>query len=135
MKKHLVTEKVYLSSCEEDIAERLYVDPKIFDREQEVYQDNLLQILMDIIGKELWRLTKLQREIILRFYYKQQTFHLIAKDLAVSPQAVHQAYTRALSTLKRRLGDNPYFIKVHDEYVVNDPTVDILVKISAFFDK
>ena len=118
----------------EEASDRLTTEPVIFDRELQVYRDNVLKSLMDIVGKELARLTQLQREVLIRMYYKKESTYQLATVFGVTRQSIQKTHKRALETLQRRLGANPYFTKIYSEFTIDDPTISELLKIADTLD-
>jgi DNA-directed RNA polymerase specialized sigma subunit len=117
-----------------DIESELTGEPIYFQDEREIYRTNLLGILMDLIGKELHRLTVLQRKVMFKLYFQELSTTQIGKDLHVSQPAIMNIKERAVKTLRRRLSENPYFIKIFHEYRKDDPPIELLIKISNFID-
>jgi len=129
-KKDWKYERIYLSEFSGDLENHFYTEPKIFEREQELYYDNLVHVLMDMVGKEIARLTNLQREVLMRLFYKEESTYTIAEEFGIARQSVQKIQNRALDTLKRRLTINPYFQEIYREYQDNDPKIEILIKFS-----
>lgn len=128
-------EKTFTELAEElDEQGRLSVEPNVFDRELEVYRDNIRKNLMDIVGKELARLTKLQREVLIRLYYKQESTYQLAHEFGIARQSIQKIQNRALETLNRRLGSNPYFLKIYEEFRVDDPEIAEILRIADILD-
>ena len=125
-------ETVLLSDYEGNLEDKCYTEPNCFVREQNLYRENLLHLIMDLISKELTRLTAWQREVILRFFFSGESLHAIAKTSGVSCQAVSDSKNGAVLKLRRRLQENPYFIKLYSEYLEDDPKISVLLK---FFDE
>lgn len=113
-----------------DLGDDLWTEPKIFSEELEIHQDAVLKHLMDIVGKEISRLTKLQREVILRIYYRQESMVQLGKQLGVNWRSVQKLHNRAVNALHRRLSQNPYFIQLYKEFNENDPEVSELISIA-----
>jgi DNA-directed RNA polymerase specialized sigma24 family protein len=114
--------------------DELWTEPTIFSEEIEIHQDAVLKHLMDIVGKEISRLTKLQQEVIIRVYYRQESSRQIATTRRVSQHTIQNIKKQALKSLYRHLKDNPYFIKLYKEFRENDPEVAELISIAEYLE-
>jgi len=118
---------VYLSEYTVDILDTLgFTVIKPFDVEIEVYRENILHILMDLISKEITRLSIRQKDIIIRYFIRTQPINTIAEELNITKQTVFIAKERGILNLRRRLLENPYAQSLYLAYKDTDPEINIL---------
>jgi len=125
LSNYLEEEKIPVEKLEQDF----YTEMHPFDEAINIYKSNLLYIIMDLISKEIMRLTPSQREIIIRYFFNLESKRNIAKKLKKDPSSIRDLRFRALCTLRRRLIANPYFMKLYAEYKEEDPSLSLLFEI------
>lgn len=119
----------------EKLEQKFYSEFTPFDKALDVYKTNLLYIIMDLISKEIMRLTKAQKEIIIRYFFNSESKRKIAKSTGKDPSSIRDLRCRALSTLYRRLSSNPYFMEVYNKYKECDPSISLISKIMNELEK
>lgn len=112
----------------------LYYEMVPFDQEIEVYKNNILKAVMNIVGTEIMRLTENQQVVLLGLFYQEQTTRALGAHMGVTHKAIQETRDRALQTLRRRLQKNPYFIKLHKKLQELDPKISTLVAITDFIE-
>lgn len=117
------------------VAKELCVEDIIFDEEQECYYENMLSILMGIVNTEIKRLPVTQQDVVVRHFIMEESLRTIAKNIGIKWYAVQQRKERAVSTLRRRLKDNPYAQDIYTKLIELDPPVSLLAKIAEFLGK
>jgi len=108
---------------------------EIFNKELDVYKSNLITVLMDIVGKEVMRLTQTQRDIIIAHFFRGESTRKLAKTLNISQPGVMDAKSRAINTLRRRLKENPYFLKTFEQLKSMDPPMSVINAIARMLNQ
>lgn len=115
--------------------EDLSYEETLFKEELEVYKDNLIKILLDIICKEIDKLPETQKAVLYPFYFEGKTFKEIGEQLNLSENTVAHRKKRAILTLRRLLLENPYAVSLYEKIKKLDPTIKNLLEIADFLDK
>jgi DNA-directed RNA polymerase specialized sigma24 family protein len=105
-----------------------------FKDEIELYRTNLLHLMTDLIGKEIMRLSDYRRSIIMQYYYGGKSLRQIAQANGIELRNVQRARFRSLQELRRRLGTNPYFMKLYKAFKESDPPSEVLDVLSGFLE-
>jgi DNA-directed RNA polymerase specialized sigma24 family protein len=106
--------KIYMESLDDTSkidqdcrAELTYLD-EYFAEETLKDKDNIRGILLKLVGEEIKRLPETQRDVLIRFYMFSESDAIIAKPLGCNRNSVTDRRHRAITTLKKRLLDNPH---------------------------
>jgi len=118
-----------------EIDQQLYSEMHPFALEVDLYKTNLLHVLVDLIGKEMTRLTPLQRDIILRCFFKGESTVYVGKTLKLGQANVVHTKQAALKKLRTGLLKNPYFMQLYTQYIQADPPLAALNALAAFLQK
>jgi len=114
----------------DELDTKLYSEVEPFSAELEIYKDELIKTLMDIIGKEISKLPETQRDVLYGYYFGEKTLKQIALDLGLEENAVTLRKHRAIATLRRLLSENPYATKLYAQLREADPSLSLVVKLS-----
>lgn len=122
---------ILFSDLTEDINIEEYTsfEQDIFSKELEIYKENLLKTLMDLICTEIDRLPKTQKDVLFIYYFQEKSISQTAKLLNIPSSAVALRKHRAICTLKKRLLSNPYAVELYKKIKELDPTFKILLEI------
>ena len=90
-----------------------------FSEENENYKNNILNILMKIVGEEIRRLPATQRDVIIRFFIYSESDAIIAKNLGRNKRSILDRRQRAIVSLRKRLAENPYVYDLLDKFKHN----------------
>lgn len=112
-----------------------HYDAELFQAELEIYRENILKALLDLIYNEIKRLPRTQAEVMIQYFTLGHTIVDISKELKVSFQAIDYRKKRAIATLRRRLLTNPYALQLFKDYENADPPISILARIAEFLEK